>query len=179
MFAENISGALSFGDAKAHAGFGKAGAGSVELAVDAFLHAIGDGGLHFLNVGINFVEAVEAPLPFFEFGITEDGVLNDLIALVFAVESGDGGIALRGLHEGAEFGMKERGLCIDVEDRRRGALEAEREAVGVPETGAGHDLRKIVIVELAVGGGGVLLVGGSDGCAVGVLQGEFDGVAEG
>jgi len=75
--------------------------------------------------------------------------------------------------------MKERGLRVDIEDRGRGALEAEREAVGVPETGAGYDLGKIVVVEFAITGGGMLLVGGSDGCAVGMLQGEFHGVAEG
>jgi len=124
------------------------------------------------------VQAGEALLPFLEFGIGENGVLNDLIALIFAAKGSGGRFGLGGAHEGAEFGMKERGLGVDVEKRRRGALEAERETVGPSEAGADRGLRDVVVAQLAVGGGGVLLVGGRDGCAVGVFEPELHGVTE-
>ena len=74
--------------------------------------------------------------------------------------------------------MKQRGLGVDVEERRCGALQAERESVGPSEAGAGGHLGDVVVAQFAVGGGGVLFVGGSNGRAIGMFQSEFHGVVE-
>src|ERR1700733_8922194 len=55
---------------------------------------------------------------FFKLGVTENGVLNDLIALILSMESGGSTFALGGANKRAELGMKQSGLGIDIEKRR-------------------------------------------------------------
>ena len=102
MLAQHVGGALGLGNAQADAGCRKARAGAVEFAVDAFFDALGDGGLHFVGVGLGFLKAGQALFPFGEFGIAQGGVLDDLVALVFVLEGGDGGVGFGGAHEVAQ-----------------------------------------------------------------------------
>ena len=85
---------------------------------------------------------------------------------------------LRGANEILQGGIDERGLGVHVEQRRSGAFEAEGKAVGPADSGSGVQLRNVAIAQFAVAGGGVLLVGGGDAHAGGMLQREFDGVAK-
>jgi hypothetical protein len=59
-----------------------------------------------VRFGFGFVEAGEALLPFFEFRKGEHGVLDDLVALIFAAKGGGGRLGLSRAHKGAKFGMK-------------------------------------------------------------------------
>ncbi len=124
------------------------------------------------------MQACQTLLPFFKFGITEHSVLNDLIALIFAAKGSGGRFGLRGTNEGAKFGMQQRGLGVNVEKGRRGALEAQGKSVRPSEACAGCHLRDVVVPQFTGGGGSVLLVSGGNGCAIGMLEREFHRVLQ-
>jgi hypothetical protein len=69
-------------------------------------------------------------------------------------------------------------LRIYVKQGGSGAFEAEWKTVGPANAGSGIQLRDVAITEFAVAGGGVLLVGGGDADAGGMLQRKFDSVVE-
>ena len=104
--------------------------------------------------------------------------MNDLIALILGAQSGDRNFGLGGVNEISQRGIDERGLRVDVEQRGRGAFEAERETIGPAQGGSGVQLRNVAVAQLAVTGAGVLRVGGGNAHAGGVLQREFDGLPE-
>ena len=85
MLAQDVSCTLSFGNAQAHAGGGESGFGLIDFAVDALFDAVVDSSLHLAGFGFGFLQASQTLLPFCEFGIALCGVLNNLIALIFAV----------------------------------------------------------------------------------------------
>ena len=91
---------------QAEACFREASSGSVEFAVDAFFNPIGNCSFHLLDIGIDLMQTIEALLPLFKFGVTEDRVLNDLVALVLAAKPCCGSLALSGADKGPQFGMK-------------------------------------------------------------------------
>src|SRR5208283_1084344 len=99
---------------------------TIHFAVDAFLYAIGDGGLHFLLVRIDLAQTVETLLPFFEFGVTENGILDDLITLILGAQGACLDIGLRGANEVLERRVHEGRLRIHVEKRGSSAFEAKR-----------------------------------------------------
>jgi len=87
--------------------------GFVEFAIDALFYAVATAACILLNVGINFVEAVETLAPHFSsFGIMRERVSWMIwhIALVFAAKAGGGSVALRGMDKDRSSGMKQRGL---------------------------------------------------------------------
>src|ERR1700735_1487785 len=106
MLAKHIGGSLRFGDAQAEACFREASSGAVEFAVDAFFNPIGNCSFHLLDIGIALMQTIEALLPLFKFGVTEDRVLDDLVALVLAAKACCGSLALSGADKSPQFGMK-------------------------------------------------------------------------
>src|SRR5215467_13466706 len=102
--------------------------------VDAFLHALGHGFFEFVGGGLFVMQPVHALLPLVQFGVAENSVLNDLGALVFVLESRRLPFGARGADELLQGRIPDGRLRVDVEDRGRRALEAEREAPGFSES---------------------------------------------
>ena len=74
--------------------------------------------------------------------------------------------------------IEDRTLRSDGDQRRSGALDGEREAVGIAQAGTGDKLRDAVVAELVVGGDGALDIGLRDGRSRAVRQGKPDGALE-
>ena len=85
---------------------------------------------------------------------------------------------MRGANEILQGGIDECRLGVYVEERRSSTFEAERKTVGPANSGSCIQLGDVAVAEFAVAGGGMLLVGGRDAHAGGVLQREFDGLVK-
>ena len=113
-------------------------------------------------------------LPFAEFGVAEDGILNNLVSLVLGLHAGTFPLRLRGSDKIAQSWINERGLRIDVDDGRRRALQAQGKPPRRAEARAENDLWQILIARLMVRGKGALLVRGSGARRRAVAQSQLD-----
>jgi hypothetical protein len=104
--------------------------------------------------------------------------LNNLIALIFRAQRGDRNFGLGGANKILQRGINERRLRVNVEQRRRGAFQAERETIGPSDARSCVELRNVTVAQLAIAGARVLRVSGRDAHPGSVLQRECHSLPE-
>src|SRR6516164_10696083 len=178
MFTEHVGGAFRLGDPQAYTRGGQSGLGQLQWTIDSFFHALGKCLLKFVGGSFVFVQAADALFPLVQLNVAENSVLHDLIALILVLQGRSLPLCARRCRGLAQGGVEEGGLRVDVEDGGGRAFEAEGESPGFAESRAEHELRDVVVADFAVGGGGMLGVGGGDACDSGMGQGQFHGPPE-
>ena len=174
MFARHVGCTFGLRDALAHAGNGETSFNAIEFTVNAFLHALVNSGLHFVGSLFGFLQSRQSLFPFSEIGVTQRSILDDLIALVFGIQSGDGGVDLGGPHKIAQSGVKQSRLGIQIKQRRRRPLQRQGKAIRIAQTSAGGELRDVVVAQFLIGSRGVLCVSRSNSGPRRVGQGKLN-----
>ena len=149
-----------------------------DRAVHALLDPLADLLLGLQRGGVLLLQISHQRFPFTQFGIAQHGVLNYLVALVFALQRGGAPVRFGGADKIPQRRIEYGRLAIEVDNRRRRAFQAQRVSPGLSQPGAQNELGDVLVPRLAVGSKDALLIGigRSRGGAVG--QRQFDGALE-
>ena len=119
------------------------------------------------------LQARDPLFPFVEFGVTENRILDNLVALIFTLQFAGRPLGLCCPKELALRGINQEGLSSHVDERRRRTFQSERESPGSSQPRTDNELGQVGIARLVIGREGVLLVRSGRGGRRAVREGQL------